>query len=366
MEYIINDIAKTTIEFSLFREAKTYVLDSPGYINGALSNSQVNKLSRQATISTGDLGYYVLEGARVHGLGLVSHQEAILYGKNIYVRSDMLKNPLLTKFNSGINIEEEQYVQKQDRKIIKVEGQSLLLSQKGIHIYGHWLLDLIPKLYLAKKNNLLNSKILLPKNTPNYAFEFLKKFQVSTEQVFLYDYKKEVLECEKLIIPTHCRTGLNGMNLDPIIGKCYLETFKPKKAGNKRIYLSRAKFPNPWRKMLNEVEIQQILSKAGFTTIFPEMLSLQQQINLIQDSEVIIGEFGSALHNSLFGNSELTVISLCGNHIQDLIQHRVCGLRNQRSNYIYGESLFKKDNRINADFFIESSIMHMALKKILQ
>ncbi len=82
-----------------------------------------------------------------------------------------------------------------------------------------------------------------------------------------------------------------------------------------KIYLSRQfgdnykQTTNP-RPILNELEIIKCLSKRGFSIVSPESLSFYETIILLSRASVIVGGFGSALHNSLFSSIPATIISI--------------------------------------------------------
>ena len=50
----------------------------------------------------------------------------------------------------------------------------------------------------------------------------------------------------------------------------------------------------------NESRLMEILAEKGYAIAFPERLTLQQQIYLINKHDMIIGLMGSALHGVLF------------------------------------------------------------------
>jgi hypothetical protein len=66
------------------------------------------------------------------------------------------------------------------------------------------------------------------------------------------------------------------------------------------LYLSRAKLRKLMYRPANEAQLMEILAEKGYAIAFPERLTLQQQIHLINKHETIIGLMGSALHGVLF------------------------------------------------------------------
>jgi hypothetical protein len=66
----------------------------------------------------------------------------------------------------------------------------------------------------------------------------------------------------------------------------------------KRYYISRSEARI--RKVLNESELESVLSEFGFETIRPETFSLRDQINLFKECETLIGIHGAGLTNCMF------------------------------------------------------------------
>jgi capsular polysaccharide biosynthesis protein len=63
------------------------------------------------------------------------------------------------------------------------------------------------------------------------------------------------------------------------------------------LYLSRSKLSNQKRKVINETDIESLIDG---TVIYPEKLSIEEQITLINEHSVIVGCLGAALHLLLF------------------------------------------------------------------
>ena len=86
----------------------------------------------------------------------------------------------------------------------------------------------------------------------------------------------------------------------------------------KRIYLSRRKVGK--RVCLDEDVLESIFIKNGFEVVFPEMLSFEEQVFLVNKSDVVAGLSGSALHLSQFmkERSKLIALTPVGHVMPDL------------------------------------------------
>lgn len=79
----------------------------------------------------------------------------------------------------------------------------------------------------------------------------------------------------------------------------------------KPVYLSRSSLPSDLRRSAQERELEQKLAEIGMQTIYPERVSMEDQIDIFNNSPVIAGMIGSAFHTELFrleGNTGKLVI----------------------------------------------------------
>lgn len=68
-------------------------------------------------------------------------------------------------------------------------------------------------------------------------------------------------------------------------------------SGGKRIYVRRN---SGLRKLVNDQQISEALTAAGFTVIAPEELSFSEQVRLFSQAELVIGATGAAMANLIF------------------------------------------------------------------
>lgn len=63
-----------------------------------------------------------------------------------------------------------------------------------------------------------------------------------------------------------------------------------------RVYLSRAKLPNSYRLLHGEQELEDRLRDFGWDIVYPEQLSIAEQLSHLASARTIAGEAGSAFH----------------------------------------------------------------------
>lgn len=95
-----------------------------------------------------------------------------------------------------------------------------------------------------------------------------------------------------------------------------------------RIYLSRARHNARARTLDGEEAVEDVFARRGFAIVYPETLSLAEQIHLWDSARIIAGFTGSAFHTALFAERgrSLTTITLSAEnvngryHLQDGIK----------------------------------------------
>lgn len=338
------------------------------FLDGAIKLGFKNRLLKKPNMLINSMGYYKVPSGLLIGYGIVADSKKnILFSPELTF--DQFNERRLKAFKTGMALVEDKILLKEDRVFKKVNTPVINIMMPGMYIYGHWLIDILPKLYMLQQQlKFRNYKIALPHDTPGYWKNFFKLLNISEEQVLFFDPLKEILECKQIILPSKCRVK-DGSWLAPYVGTMYDEivanhtsTSKPPAvSGDEKLYLSRRMLKKQFRKLINRTEVTELLLDAGFKEVFPEDYSLEEQIQLFSQAKVLIGEFGSALHNSLFGTKKLKVISLQSNHIPLLVQWGVCNVKQQKCSIIFGEAIATRTS-INSDFVIDLDLLNKVLQ----
>ena len=117
--------------------------------------------------------------------------------------------------------------------------------------------------------------------------------------------RDEWVRAEHLILPSFAADPHNGF-LPPdcliYLREKIFQRFGLTGTGQarRRLYVSRAR--TGWRRVVNEEEIIDCLSRFGFETVRPEELSFEEQVRLFHSAEAVIGARGAGLTNIIFSN----------------------------------------------------------------
>lgn len=216
----------------------------------------------------------------------------------------------------------------------KISSRKVVLTYNNwTEGYFHWMTETIPRVVIA--NNYLNGEdmdLLMPSSLhPIYSKKSALKSLINTNDIFLkknsfyYDsllpfkFKKiEILDNdiyyfnELNLIEKTAETGNYNDSLMKDIREIYLSYMHRNKPSNiyfgKRIYVSRSKANR--RKIINELEVEEILREFNFEIIYFEDHNFWTQVSIANNAEILISQHGAALTNMLFMNENCRVLEL--------------------------------------------------------
>ena len=210
--------------------------------------------------------------------------------------------------------------------------------------WGHWLIDHLPKLYLLQTAgwDLSRLSYLLPMDTPYWVDRLLLMIGIRADQLVRYT---DAVMADELLIPTKIRHLHVFSPILADVQKFLLDQLTPsldQSLKYDRLYLTR-RVGKIKREMRMESEIEAIARKAGFRVVQPEKLPLEHQLAMFRHARVIGGEYGSALHGSLFSESRPTVFGLKGTWPQPgFVQSGIGDVLDQPTGYVFGESVNRR------------------------
>jgi len=224
-------------------------------------------------------------------------------------------------------------------------GPFAMITGPGHGIYGHWLSDFLPKLYLlhAAGYDIRRLRYLLPSDTPSFGHLWLRLLGIPPENITLFDPNGELVWVEELLVPT---TVHNGVRASSVLkdAAAFLLSLIADHAGeplptsaHRRVFVSRARAPQT-RALQNRSQIEEIAVTFGLELVYPEALPLIEQVHLFGEANLIVGEYGSALHGSLFSGRGTTICALRGSlgH-PGFIQSGFGQSLGQPTGYVFGE-----------------------------
>ncbi|MFT3733882.1 MAG: glycosyltransferase 61 family protein [Rhodocyclaceae bacterium] len=186
--------------------------------------------------------------------------------------------------------------------------------------YGHWLPEFLPKLQCLQQHpDFAALPIIVDADMPASHFEHLARLAGNP---LLRLPKGAAFRCSRLLVapsPTFYpvrlfpnqlppnRTGALSPRAMRFIRDAARPT-QPTAQGPERVFLGRRDMQ--WRRLANEAEISAWLATQGFVTIYPENLSLAEQIALFRSARYLVTPNGSALLNLMFAEPGIKVLVL--------------------------------------------------------
>jgi capsular polysaccharide biosynthesis protein len=180
------------------------------------------------------------------------------------------------------------------------EAESLLsLVSCCHHYFWHWMMDSMPKVFIAEACGFKGSYLLPPKSVAPWASECLELLRI--ESTRLRFHEGEDMHVETLFVPTYF-CGFNAHHNAPFMREyrkyLLLHAGATTAPQNRRIFIARRSSVKT-RRVLNQARVEEILSPYGFSTVYFENLSLREQITLAAQTEAMVAPHGSGLVHSL-------------------------------------------------------------------
>jgi hypothetical protein len=283
-----------------------------------------------------------LDVQRIRDLGLYFLPEGIIAGYGFpfvddrFVIDDSEPTEIALKYAGAGGYLEPGSIR--HRKRIELSKPALLIAGPGHNIWGHWLLDFLPRLALFRRvlGNFLDDFIIpVSADTPHWVYKAARFLcQIGEEKFLQYDMATEAIGCGYgIIMPTYAHSHYF---LHSFLREFYLPFVRndePDAGG--RIFVSRRRFARqskgPPRMFKQQEYFEHAAGKWGFNVVHPEELDFQAQIDLFAGAAAVVGEFGSGMHNALFSPTGTVVGQfLMGSPTQS----RIAGLCGHRSVYL--------------------------------
>ena len=210
---------------------------------------------------------------------------------------------------------------------VMVEDPVVLLTGMGHQMYGHWLVDFLPKLFLLHRagHDLARLRYLLPADTPAFARVWLGLLGIGEDRLVVYEREREVVACRRLLVPTALRFVSRASPLMREARRFLLERAFPRPRwrpgrraeprGSRKILISRSDNADTKnrRTLAERAAFEAAALARGFEQVRPERMSVPEQVALFRSAATILGEYGSGLHGTLFAPVGTSVISLRDN-----------------------------------------------------
>ena len=165
--------------------------------------------------------------------------------------------------------------------------------------FGHFLIESVSRLwYIVKNRESFYPIVFIKEKTKELSsqiIEFFKLLGVEKKRLVFID---KPTQFTKIIVP--CQSGVfSGYYSDFFMLPYQAISAKIEAKNNNKIYLSRSKFKGTFS-IIGEDKLEKSFKENGFKVVYPERLSLREQIAYIKGAKEIASVMGTATHLSLF------------------------------------------------------------------
>jgi len=227
--------------------------------------------------------------------------------------------------------------------------------------YYLWIVDEILKLRLFERYEEKTGEqldIIVPSDAPTYVWEILKLLGYN-QQVIQWNRKQ--CHINTAIIPSFPEPTPSSLKW---LKNRVLENVNNKPSGqkNKKLYISRQN--SQGRAIKNYDDILPVLNRHNFKSVFCEKLSVEEQILMFNEADVVVAPHGAGLTNIIWG-SKLQVIEIFNDVIQPpyyVISHML----GHKYNALSGEGTGNQKKKRHRDIILNPDNLESVLNDINQ
>lgn len=230
-------------------------------------------------------------------------------------------------FIDGTDLHEGKIHDYNDEWIPSQEYEEAAFLGTFFYCWGHCITDNIKRLWVFLNDNYPQCKYLYSAYKDysiNKSFKSVLKYliphDIETEEI------NQIVKCKKLIIPEPSivskkdgiyyhelyKKTVEHLKSRALYNKSEFDSLRLKEIGNK-IFFSRSKHKSHLE--FGNEDLDLLFSKAGFSVIYPEDFSFEEQVTILSEAEVFASTEGSVSHNALFVNDNAKVIILKKNNV---------------------------------------------------
>lgn len=262
---------------------------NPRFIkNSKMSSTEAVVLSLEGGVSTS-------YGANLTKYGVLIEE----LSKQLYLKERNIKNHRI--FDSRV------------LRFEKYNSSIATLSTDGQRGYYHWMFNVLPKIHLLEKSGLKFDKIYVDVSQ-KFQEESIRMLGYNREQIIEVDEHKAVSGTQLIVpsLPDYIQVANTPTWTCNFLRQKFLnhnlQESDSTESRNKRIYISRATATS--RKIINELEVVQLLQSYGFSVVELEKMSFSAQVNLFKNAEAVVAPHGAGLSNLVFCTEKTKVIEI--------------------------------------------------------
>ncbi|MGW5837773.1 glycosyltransferase family 61 protein [Methylorubrum extorquens] len=190
----------------------------------------------------------------------------------------------------------------------------LLLKKRGCTNYGHWIIEVLPKLSLLNGTTFFSS-LLLPQCDGKMYDVIDNSIKMISGDLYRKEYvtSSPVRVRELIVVDGLTQHGIHMSPLALSAARDLRNSATP--SHDKRVFVSRQSVHT--RKISNFDEVSNLLKDYDFQIVDPSQLSLKDQIDIFAGADIIVGTMGAGMTNIVFSNPSSFVVNLAPSNMPD-------------------------------------------------
>jgi hypothetical protein len=217
------------------------------------------------------------------------------------------------KANDNTLLIEDSLLSNIDKAIFSGKDKNcVLLSLPGFSNYGHWLIDVLPRLHHIACSQREDISVCSSR-IERWGKEIAKHFGINELNVSTLEpmggYRWDKIDVATTIHSFYSLDNALAKKYWDLLKHSLLQDQKGARTLRRRIYVSRSRFKKG-RTFNNALAIESYFLQAGWDVLHPELLTLSEQAQIFSEASVIVGDDGSGLHNSIFSPPDTKVLCL--------------------------------------------------------
>ncbi|PAX59722.1 glycosyltransferase family 61 protein [Brunnivagina elsteri] len=180
----------------------------------------------------------------------------------------------------------------------------------GDHNYFHWMFEVLPRIHLLEKSGFNIQEIdhfFLNECRYSFHHETLAALGIPLKKIIEHN-KISHIKAKQIVLPS---LAGDTPSMAPWVCNFLRDKFlngTTNKKSLKRIYINR--IDAKYRKILNEAQIIDFLSKFGFESLTLALMSVAEQAEIFSSADVIVAPHGAGLANIVFCKPETKVVDI--------------------------------------------------------
>ncbi|MDQ3206217.1 MAG: glycosyltransferase family 61 protein, partial [Pseudomonadota bacterium] len=166
---------------------------------------------------------------------------------------------------------------------LHVQGDCALVTQKGDDVWGHWLVDILPRIRMVR--DLLPDVTIVLADALGCSRDLLRHARIDMRKVVVYDPVMTVLTTDRLFFPSFLRFA-NGFS--PYAAAIFTPLRRAAERPTRKLYITRSATA-AGSSIDNHAEIERLFLGRGFEVVSPQSMPLSEQVATFGQASHIAG-----------------------------------------------------------------------------